>query len=162
MASTQLAKLNSVHLALMDFMLQRPEASLREMADYFGYSVSWLSIVTNSDVFRAAFAERRVDIESRIAADIPTKLRGIAAQTLDKLAAKVEEIEDPAFIKETADMVLHRLGYAPSRSAAPAPAQVNVQQNTYILTKDDLQRHQQVILSGVVHTPALPSEPAET
>lgn len=145
MAATQLKEMDIRHHAILNWMLLNPGRSSRECADYFGVSQSWLSILTRSDVFQVELNKRQMQIASRICQTIPERLRMIADVSLDKLATKLEESEDPDFILEVADKTLARLGYGTGpRTAINLAAQQNVQQNFFV-SEGDLAQAREVM-----------------
>lgn len=138
--SKQLVNLSHTHEMLMNWLVLNPEKSLRECADHFGYTQSWLSSIIHSDIFQAALKEKQLAIQARVAGSIPEKLRRSADIALDKLATKLEETEDPEFILDATDKILHRMGYAPASSRNPAgPPSGHVhQQNNFFVTGADI------------------------
>ena len=130
--------LSNKHEMIMNWMLVNPDKSLRECADTFGISQSWLSTLIHSDIFQAQLAARHEGIRARIADTIPQKMRVAADIGIQKLAEKLEESEDPDFILDATDKLLHRMGYAPARVGAPAPqsGSGNVQNNFYVSAGD--------------------------
>ncbi len=64
--SKQLQRLEPWHHDLIDWMLQNSAASGRECAEQFGVSAVWISIVKNSEVFRAEFERRREMISQAV------------------------------------------------------------------------------------------------
>ena len=137
--SNQVVSLSHTHEAVMNWMLMNPDKSLRECADQFGYTQSWLSTLIHSDIFQARLAERQEGIRVRIADSIPQKLRMAADIGVEKLASHLEKSEDPDFILDATDKLLHRLGYAPARSAGAPIAQQgsgNVQNNFFVSAGD--------------------------
>lgn len=137
--SNQVISLSHTHEAVMNWMLLNPDRSLRECADHFGYTQSWLSTLIHSDIFQARLAERQEGIRARIADSIPQKMRMAADVGLEKLVTALEKTEDPEFILDATDKLLHRLGYAPARSAGAPPGQagqVGVQNNFYVSASD--------------------------
>lgn len=144
----EIARLSHTHEAVMDWMLENPERSLRECAAYFGYTQPWVSQLIHSDVFQAKLRQRRDDIDSTIAADIPAKLRAVADIALERLAAELAKSDSPGFIHETADMVLNRLGYGPQRGGGIT---VNSgPQVQFVISKDDLAQARGAIIEGTV------------
>lgn len=133
-----IVRLRHTHEAFMDWMLLNPGASLQAMAAEFGYTVSWLSTVINSDLFQMRLAERRSEIDLLVHADIPTKMRGIVAQGLDKVAMHMEKTQDMEYVTETTDKLLHRLGYAPKATQAAQQAPTNQQNNFFLVSPSDL------------------------
>lgn len=138
--SAGVVALSHTHEAVMNWMLMNPDKSLRECADHFGYTQSWLSTLIHSDIFQVKLAERQEGIRTRIADSIPQKLRMAADVGIEKLATKLEESEDADFILDATDKLLHRLGYAPARSAGTPIAQAggagSVQNNFFISAGD--------------------------
>lgn len=129
MASTQLKDLNEFHEKLARWTLQNPHKTLREASTEFGYSTSWLSIIMNSDAFRARMGELNASADALVLADIPARLRGLANSSLDVLAGQIDavitsgvgSVRDRDFVKDTADMTLKALGYG--RPSAPSAQQ---------------------------------------
>lgn len=132
----QLKKIRPVHEHIMDVMLEHPDISLRELGIAVGYSVSYLSIMTNSDAFQARLAERKQQV-ARSGVDLPNRMRAVAAVALDKLTDHVEHSEDPDFLRSTADMMLHRLGYAPQKAGGAVTVQTGPQVQ-FVISRDDL------------------------
>jgi hypothetical protein len=122
------ARLSHRHEQIINWLLENPHKQLRECADHFGYSQSWLSQLIHSDIFQAQLKERQEGVFVAVANDIPAKLRGLADLAIEKVSRMVEESEDPSLAVDVFDKALHRLGYAPQKAAqATAPvAQVNV------------------------------------
>ena len=138
---SQLAKLSTSHEMLMNWLVLNPEKSLRECADHFGYTQSWLSQIIHSDIFQHALKEKQLAIGLRVADSIPARLRKAADVALDKLSTHLETTEDPDFILDATDKILHRMGYAPASSRNPAgsPSQMGgngLQQNFFIQAGD--------------------------
>ena len=124
-------ELTNSHEALARFMVMHPRATLRELSAEFGYSMNYISLLRSTDAFKAKLRELNDAADGMVVADIPRQMRALTEVSLEKLAEAVEDAmtsgeggrRDREFIKETTDMLLHRLGYAPKRDAAPAPAQ---------------------------------------
>jgi hypothetical protein len=147
--SEALAKLNTAHDGMMDYILQNPGASLREISGHFGYTIPWVCRVVNSDIFQSRLAERRKDIEGLIASDIPAQLKATAGLAIEKIQEVLAKTEDPDTIIDAFDKVMHRAGYAP-KAAAPgigAGATLNQQNNYFVVSKEDLQQ-----MRGNVHS----------
>ncbi len=89
--SKQLTRLEPWHHDLIDWMLQNPAASGREAAAHFGVSPTWISIVKNSEVFRAELARRRETISRAVATDIVGRAGALAELSLDVLHERIEK-----------------------------------------------------------------------
>jgi len=144
---TSLQKLSHTHDQMINWLLLNPEKSLRELADVFGYSQAWVSTVIHSDIFQAALKERQIQLASLVVQGIPDKLRRVADIGVEKLTQQLEQSEDPKFVLDATDKILHRLGYAPQSARAPggmvggqSPAGVTVS-----VTVTDLQDAQNLI-----------------
>lgn len=140
-ASHGVAKLNTAHNGMMDYILQNPGASLRELSAHFGYTVPWCCRVINSDIFQSRLAERRKDIEGLIAHDIPAQLKAAAGLAIERITEEIGKSQDPEFLLDAFDKVMHRAGYAPKVGTPPVGQAVQQQQNNYFfLSKEDLAR----------------------
>lgn len=171
----EIAKLSPTHEQILNWLLLNPEKSMRECADNFGYTQSWLSQLVHSSIFQAALKTRQEQVMLRVAQSIPEKLRAVTEIALDKLADKVAASEDPDFILSVADKGLHRMGFAPASARAPAGPQgaAIVQQNIYMADASTLEQARatmravgmvsQEVIEGQVVTESLPvpTEPAE-
>lgn len=156
----EIANISPTHEAIMNWLLQNPGVPLRQCADHFGYTQSWLSTVIHSDIFQAKLRERQDAVFVRVADDIPAKLRSLADVTIEKLTAQIERTEDPEFLLDTADKVLHRMGYAPSSARNGGNVTVN-QQNNFTVNAADLAQARQLMGNAPAVLPA-PQGAAET
>lgn len=166
-AHSPIKKLSNLHEALADYMLVNPGATYREMGAHFGYQISWLCTVVNSDMFQAYFAKRRQEVGVFIAASLPKKLEAAAHLAVEKVIGVLERTEDAELILDSFDKVLHRYGYAPNAKGGGAQAAIsqsgNVQNNFY-LQKEDFEKARGQLLenhksredSGGDRTEALP------
>lgn len=132
------AKLSYMHEGILNWLLQNPHKSLRECADEHGISQGWLSQLIHSDIFQAKLKERQESVFVEIAQDIPTKLRGVADQALEKVSQILEKTEDTAVVVDIFDKALNRLGYAPQKGGAQPAAPTNQQNNIFVASKEDL------------------------
>ena len=136
----EIARLNTTHEMLMNWLVLNPERSLRECADHFGYTQSWVSQIIHSDIFQHALKEMQLAIGLRVADSIPARLRKVADIALDKLTTHLESNEDPEFILDATDKILHRMGYAPASARNPAgsPSGNSITQNNFTINAADL------------------------
>jgi len=133
----EIQRVSHTHEQIINWLLLNPEKSLRQCADHFGYSQSWLSQIIHSDIFQASLQARQEGVFTRVANDIPAKLKGLADVAIEKLGEALERSEDGEFALDVFDKTMHRLGYAPNsqRSVAAPPL---VQQNNFFIGKEDL------------------------
>lgn len=150
----KLVSLSHTHESMLNWLVLNPDRSLRECADHFGYTQSWVSSILHSDLFQAALKQKQLDIAVRVAQSIPEKLRRAADIGVEKLAEHLEESEDPEFILDATDKILHRMGYAPqsSRNPAGAPGSMNQQNNFFIGAGDLLEA--QALMAGAARNSA--------
>ena len=158
-ASKQALKrgVSPTHELMMDWIIQNPGGTLREMGAYFDYSVSWLSTVMNSDAFKAYAAERLKDVHTVVTQDVPTRMRGLAHLAIDKMEEMLEKTADPDLIKDSFDKVMNRYGYAPgSARGAPSPLGSVQQNNLFFLSPQQFVKAQETLIRAHSNPPALP------
>lgn len=128
------------HTAIIDDMIIYPTATHQERATRLGYTKQAIMMLINSDMFKAAYAARRADFQSKLDDDIRGKMARNATLALDIMHEKLEKKRDTVGFKdltEASNSLLDRLGYGVK--AAPATAvQVNVNNATPVVTRDDL------------------------
>lgn len=159
----EIVRLSNTHEMVMNWLVLNPEKSLRECADHFGYTQAWLSQLIHSDLFQQALRGKHEMIAVRIAESIPAKLGRLADIGLERLTEQLEKSEDPDFILDATDKILHRMGYAPSSARNPggSPAQLGnsgVQQNFFINAGDLTAARE--LMQAAASQPALAGSPA--
>lgn len=127
MAERQITELNHRHMAIAEYLINHPSARLHEVAAAVGMSVSWVCIVTNSELFKDYFMRRHKELANLVHIPLQDKLNGVAHLAVEKLGRAVEDSTDPNFILAAADKALGKLGYG----ATKAPT-VQVNNNTQI------------------------------
>ena len=90
-AKPALKKLRYTHDAMIDEIIVNPSVSQGEIAQRFGFTETWVSIVINSDAFQEKLAERKAQlVDPKISASVEDRLAGIAARSLDRIAEKLD------------------------------------------------------------------------
>ena len=123
MSATQLKNgVRAWHEELLEFLLVNPRASLQEIALYFNASISWISIVRNSDAFKELYAQRRDQHFDRVSITVADRVTALADVTIDALTVKMEKHiqADTATIeqlKEVGDMALKALGFGAKQNS---------------------------------------------
>lgn len=118
-------KMNYTYERIVDLMLTQPEKTLTQMAQILGYSNTWFSTVTQSDVFKAYYAARRAEYNARLADRVSGKLGAAAEVALDSLIEGIKEKGANMTVTERAEVVdslMSKLGYG----RRDAPTQVNI------------------------------------
>lgn len=95
----RLQKISYTHDAMIDLIIQRPDISQGELAELFGYTEGWVSIVKSSDAFQARLEERKGElVDPEIRATIEERFRAVTQQSLrvlaEKLAKPAQEVPD--------------------------------------------------------------------
>jgi hypothetical protein len=106
--------------AMIDLMIANPRITNAQLAAEFGYTPSWVSTVTNSDAFRARFAERKDEVvDPSLIATIDERLRAVADSSLKRVLEKLESPINSTdeFLLKSADLAVKALGYG-ARPAA--------------------------------------------
>jgi hypothetical protein len=152
MAATGIQKMKHPHDAVMDYLLANPFWTLDQLSKATGYTVPWLSQMINSDCFQDEYARRRGPAEACVFQSIQQRLQGLSHLAIDKLETQLSKTNDPDFIIDAFDKVLHRTGYAP-KAQAIAPPVLQQQNNLFVVDRQELADLRGVILEGQ----ALPS-----
>lgn len=126
MAATQIQSVNHRHEAIIDWLMAHPEVkNLQVLCDQLNVSRSWLSIVMNSDAFRTEYQRRRDEYNKLYADEVQSKLFEASSKALDRLIDALDDVDiDPRFALDAVDKCTNRLGFGPSKGAAPA-VQIN-------------------------------------
>lgn len=142
MSATQLKNgLRAWHEELLEYTLANPRASLQEAALFFNVTVSWLSIVKNSDAFKEMWAKRRPEHFSRISAGVSERITALAEVSLDALTNRIEkDVREGnatvATLRESADLALKAMGFGNKGNTSPL-VQTNVQNTTNVFVDRD-------------------------
>jgi len=133
MAQTQLQDLSYRHEAILDWMLLNPDKSQNDCARALGYSVAWLSVVVNSDLFQARLAMLHQEKREHGIFTIAEKLAGLADLAIEKTIKSVEVSADPGFVLSAAEVALKRLGYGAKAPVPTGPTTIN---NTMVVATE--------------------------
>lgn len=119
--------------AIIDWRLANPGRPEYECAHAFGVSANYLSLIVNSDMFKARWEQRRRDHSEQLGASVQQKLLGTLDASLDLIQEHLRSKRTAIPFQQLTDFsnkTLERLGYgAPkgpgvvinnTQSAAPA------------------------------------------
>lgn len=116
----RIKKVGYSHDAMIDAIIADPSLSQNQLATMFGYSVPWVSRVMGSDSFQARLAQRKNElIDPVLVASIEDKLKGLASQSLDIIADKLQATQNQDLALKAADLAVKALGFG-ARDRAPA------------------------------------------
>ena len=113
---------------LADYMIANPTALQNEIAAHFGRSPATISIIINTDAFKAYLRQRRNTHEAALDAEVRGKLFKVANNSLDLMLHSLEKKRDTIpleILHRTTDTALKSLGYG-----APSPAGTTVNVST--------------------------------
>lgn len=116
------------HEVIVDDMLLHPKSTIKERADRTKYSENYLSLLMNSDMFKALYEQRRREFNIRLADGIQGKLSQAANTALDLVMESLEKKRDKipfAELSQFTDRTLERLGYGVKQNGSLVNLQVN-------------------------------------
>jgi hypothetical protein len=104
-------------------MLAFPTATLAERGARLHYSVSYLNVIINSDMFKAIYTQRRDSFRERLDSSIANKTAEAANAALDIVLETLEKKRGAipfTALADFTDKTLQRLGYGAPKGAAIA------------------------------------------
>lgn len=113
------------HDHVIDFMIANPTVSQAQIAKEFGFREHWVSLMVNSDAFKARLAERKAElVDPIIVRTVEERLHAVAAASLDRVLEKLVGPlpPDDKFVLESAKLATAALGYG----ARPAGGKTDV------------------------------------
>ena len=123
-----LKKVSYTHDGMVDLIVANPGITGKELADTFGYSQTWISIIINSDAFKERLAERKGALtDPQITASIESRLEGLAKKSLDRL---IERVESSVPLKPLELVAMAKLG---AGNRADRPAQAPASNHLYVV-----------------------------
>lgn len=114
MAVKQVLKVSWWHESVVDWKLKNPELNQGDCARHFNVSESYMSILCNSDAFRAYEAGRRAEHNKAVSKDIIEQVEEVASVSLEVLHERIDKERDSIGLKivgETCEMALKSLGF---------------------------------------------------
>jgi hypothetical protein len=111
-SGNRLQKVRYSHEAMIDILIAEPEITQNELAQRFGKSRGWISIVMGSDAFQGALAKRRDDLMNpEIIASLEERYKGLADQSLQILSKKLDETQNPDLALKSLEVAGRALGF---------------------------------------------------
>lgn len=157
------------HDAIMDFMLANPVLRMREVAEHFGVSQSWLSTVVHSDAFQEQLRAKQEKLFGATVLPLREQVLGLAALAVDKLSEAVESADpegDREYVADVTEMALKAAGMGPSKLPGTPVVQQNQQNNYYMVDAEALAEARERMRAlqasaGEETPPALPGASAD-
>ena len=136
-----LQKVHYTHDAMIDIIIAKPDVDQNTLAEYFGYSVGWISRIFCSDAFQARLASRRGEIVMPgLLSTFEERLKVLATTSLDLVLEKLEtrdpitgEGPDIATVFKALEIGTKALGYGARQT------NVAIQNNLTVNTMSDQQ-----------------------
>lgn len=123
--SARLQRVHYTHDAMIDVIIAEPEILQKDLAARFNKSQWWISRIMGSDAFQAALAKRREEItDPFLIATIEERFNGLAMQSIDVLAEKLEATQNADLALKALDISSKALGFG-ARNSKGAPVQNN-------------------------------------
>lgn len=126
--SVQVKKVNWWYESLADWMLANPDRTLTEAARYFNCTLSWISIVKNSDTFKEYWQIRREQVNHQVACTVTDRATAVAEVALERLQERLETTGDVlpvSTLLDISDKSMKWLGFG-AKASSPTQVQVNV------------------------------------
>jgi hypothetical protein len=136
--SNQILKLNDFHKQLALYMIAHPGKTNAEIGKRFGYNATYISIVKNSDAFKAFYAGL-YDKQFNQLQPIVDATNAMTDMALEHLNHKLETIGAELSVnelKEIADMGLKRLGFGALKTTQAPTVNVGV---SVVVDRGDLE-----------------------
>ena len=133
MAKVGIKKIKHWHDMIIDHIIAMGVGfNLNELSKKTGYTVPWLSVLLNNDIFQARLRKRREVGIALIDTDVKAKMGVVANKALDKLASLIPLTQDISQVNDVAETILSAMGYTGKQgvsSSVPNNPSVN---NIYI------------------------------
>lgn len=155
--SAQIKKVNSWHERLCDWLIANPSSPHKEAAKEFGVTPAWISTVIHSDAFQDYYKERSAAVSDAVLHHVKDKMLGAADLATSEIQRR---LETPQAIPMQDLLSITDVMTKRAMPAAPAPQAV--QQNVFMLSKDDLAAARAAMRNRVEGqaSGALPAPPA--
>lgn len=124
----EIGKVRYTHDAVIDIILANPAVSQGDLAREFGFTQAWMSIIINSDAFKARLAERKGELlDPKIKASMEARLEALGNRALDRL---LERVESSVPLKPLELVAMAKLGAGDRMNRPPAGPATN---NLYVI-----------------------------
>ena len=86
----EIQKVNYHHDQMIDLLIANPGISQAALAQHFGYTASWVSIIMSSDAFKERLAARRAEIiDPILTVTVEERFEALTARSLEVLQEKL-------------------------------------------------------------------------
>lgn len=130
------------HAAIIDDMIAFPLDTLEVRGKRLNYAPAYLSIIMNTDMFKAAYEARRKEHSELLALGLTAKLGAVATKSLDIMLETLESKRTQipfAALAKTSESTLQALGYGLKEKAVNVNVDNRTQnQNVVVVTAEQL------------------------
>ena len=131
-AGKAIAKVRYSHDAMIDMIVAEPWISQNQLAEKFGYTAPWVSLVMSSDAFKERLAARKAElVDPAIVATLDERFKAVVQRSLEvlseKLSAPASVVPDQLALR-AAELGVKALGMGQAQTpppAAPMPDRLN-------------------------------------
>lgn len=120
---TQIQSMKYSHDAMVDVMVANPSIKQKELAQMFGKTDAWISIIIASDVFQLKLAERKSElIDPTIKEEIEARFKVMTRRSLEVLQEKLNQpssVVDNDFALKAAALGMKGMGIGEPKAPAP-------------------------------------------
>ncbi|HSW65396.1 MAG TPA: hypothetical protein VLH56_19115 [Dissulfurispiraceae bacterium] len=145
----------------MDWLVLNPDRTLKECAQYFGYTPAWLSQIIHSDMFQALYRERSNAAGEIATHTIAAELGGLTHAVIAKSLEKIENNQaSERFLGQVLDTTLDALGYGAKPTGNPGIINVQVNAQTILESQERAARLREGTTQAKVVELTAPSAPS--
>jgi hypothetical protein len=133
-------KMNWWYGAIINWMIANPQKRLYDCARELNVTQAWLSVIINTDMFKAELARRQEALGEHVTLSLSDKIAGVAHMALDAQLAELEEgMLSGKDLRETSTMALKALGFIGDK-----PAQAVQVNNNFgpVVTREEIRNAQ--------------------
>lgn len=132
----QPSKMSWWYDAIIDLMTANPQMTKKDIAASLNCTPAAIYLITNSDIFKARYSQRRAALTETLDGAIHQKLLAVADRSLGLIAEVLDKKRDQIplpQLESLADKVLDRLGYGAKPVASQSPVVVNLNDNRSVV-----------------------------
>lgn len=150
------------HDAILEAILAEPDLPMGALAQRFGVTATWLSLIIHSDCFQARLAEAQTSMFGEVRASVKDRLQALAHRSLERLSERIELEQETARITDAAELALKALGFM-GQAVGRAPGNITQINNFGAVDRSTLAAARQMMerRQGAIYEPTATSELVE-
>lgn len=150
-------KVRYSHDGMIDLIVQDPSISQNKLAEVFGYTPAWVSLVMSSDAFKERLAARKEElIDPAIRASLDERFRAVVTRSLEvlqeKLAAPASVVPDALALRaaELGAKALGLGGNAPPQAPAVPTDHLDKLAQRLVNLQSRIQKPEGAVIDGEI------------